>query len=61
MPLALACRNRWCPNLQPCPDPIVAFAGALPMPPGWPPSADTLVASGYICFRCGGFATEVTT
>ena len=59
MPLALPCRNRWCPNLQPCPaHPVVGFAG-LPMPPGWPAVRAAQLAREPRCRECGADATTV--
>jgi 5-methylcytosine-specific restriction endonuclease McrA len=61
MPLVRACRNRWCPNYQPCPDhPIVAFAGQPPMSPGWASvRAAILERDHWACALCGAPAADV--
>lgn len=61
MPLVLACRVPWCAAFQPCPlHPVAAFAGTSPMGPGWSAARSAaLVAAGYRCQDCGGYATEV--
>jgi 5-methylcytosine-specific restriction enzyme A len=60
MPLVRQCRNRWCPNYQPCPDhPVVPYGGGRPMPPGWAAlRAACLARDGYTCQLCGAVATD---
>ena len=59
MPMGLPCRNRWCPNLQPCPaHPILPFASSTPMAPGWKALQALQLRLCPWCIDCGGKATD---
>ena len=57
---SLPCRNRWCPNVQPCPQhPVMAFATGTPLPHDWPQIRANVLRAQPVCFHCGQPATEV--
>ena len=61
MPLVKPCRNRHCPNYQPCPDHPIPTHGAagVPMPPGWARTRAAQLRAHPLCQDCGAPATEV--
>jgi hypothetical protein len=48
----LGCRNRGCPNPQPCPDHPVTWRGRA-MPRGWAATRDRVLARDPWCTSCG--------